>query len=77
MNTTHTAPLRCDGCGQVIGVYEPVTVVDDGLTRQTSVAAEPSIRVLPVERYHQACLGVGPSRRASARMHGDRGRSRA
>ena len=76
MNTTRTALLHCDGCGQVIGVYEPVTVVDDGLTRQTSVAAEPGVRALPVERYHQACLAVGPSRPGPARTPGDRGRSR-
>jgi hypothetical protein len=62
MDLTHPPLLRCDGCGQVLGVYEPVMVLDDGLTRQTSVAAEPSLRSLEAERYHPDCLEAGRSR---------------
>ncbi len=58
-DTTRTARLRCDRCGEVIGVYEPVTVVDGGAHRGTSVAAEPALASLPGARYHEACFTAG------------------
>jgi hypothetical protein len=50
-----TSKLRCDHCAEMIGVYEPTTVVASGVTRETSRAAEPSAVSGPLERYHHAC----------------------
>lgn len=47
--------LRCQNCGDVIGVYEPMTVVADGQARDTSRAAEPDISRGVDECYHRAC----------------------
>ncbi len=55
METTHTPMLRCDRCGQIIGVYEPVMLLNDAPARQTSLAAEPALRSHPGKRYHQGC----------------------
>lgn len=45
----------CASCGTVIGVYEPLTVVTESGTRQSSLAAEPSLAVADAEMYHHAC----------------------
>jgi hypothetical protein len=50
-------PLRCAHCGDVIGVYEPLVVVHDGVARTTSAAAEPHLGEEPGERFHRACHG--------------------
>jgi hypothetical protein len=47
--------LRCQHCGDVIGVYEPVVVLSDGQTRDTSRAAEPDHGEPVGECYHRAC----------------------
>ena len=48
--------MRCDHCGEVIGVYEPVVVVADGETLQTSCAADPELVSRELDqRYHRAC----------------------
>jgi hypothetical protein len=50
--------LRCDHCGQVIGVYEPVTVLAGGVARETSVAADPALRTSTGPRYHRICFAA-------------------
>lgn len=49
----------CDHCAEPIGVYEPVIVVVDGEVRETSRAAEPSVRSDPGQRYHRTCYLEG------------------
>jgi len=47
---------RCRHCGDVIGVYEPLVLVDeDGISRVGSCAAEPGLASEPGERYHHPC----------------------
>lgn len=46
---------RCEACRDVIGVYEPLIHVFDGLPRQTSLAAEPRIDCSGPECYHLGC----------------------
>jgi hypothetical protein len=36
-------PPRCQACGDVIGVYEPLVHLGDGFATRTSRAAEPEI----------------------------------
>ncbi|HET7051205.1 MAG TPA: hypothetical protein VFI54_23265 [Solirubrobacteraceae bacterium] len=53
---------RCEACRDVIGVYEPLVQVFDGLARQTSLAAEPEIECSGAGCYHLGCyraLGAG------------------
>jgi hypothetical protein len=47
--------LRCARCGDVIGAYEPLVVLEAGGARQTSCAAEPQLALDDGERYHRAC----------------------
>jgi hypothetical protein len=48
--------LRCEHCGDVIGVYEPMIVLHDGRARVTSKAAEhDDTWGLPAAYYHAAC----------------------
>jgi len=48
--------LRCALCSDVIGVYEPLVVVDhEGGTRRTSIAAEPRLRHDQGHYYHDTC----------------------
>ena len=51
--------LSCAHCGDVIGIYEPLIVVEEHGARQTSRAAEPELRGLPGHHYHRACYPVG------------------
>jgi hypothetical protein len=45
---------RCLRCGDVIGVYERMVVLADGVPRETSLLNEP---IRPVgECYHHACF---------------------
>jgi hypothetical protein len=46
---------RCWACDDVIGVYEPLVEVYNGLSRQTSRAAEPGSRFSSGRCYHLAC----------------------
>jgi hypothetical protein len=34
----------CTRCGEVIGVYEPMVVLEGEVARRTSLAAEPDLR---------------------------------
>jgi hypothetical protein len=46
---------RCARCGEVIGVYEPLIVVEGARPRHSSLAAEPALAGAPGELYHQGC----------------------
>ena len=55
LTARHTA-IRCNLCGEVIGVYEPLIVAVSGeTTRETSQAAEREIASRPGKHYHLAC----------------------
>lgn len=45
---------RCEHCGEVIGVYEPLVRILDGRPHHTSRALEPSSQ--DGEHYHRACF---------------------
>jgi hypothetical protein len=46
---------HCAVCNEVIGVYERLVHLNDGLARQTSRAAEPIVCRSGGECYHLAC----------------------
>jgi hypothetical protein len=48
--------LRCAICGDVIGTYEPATLVEDDAARTTSAAAEPDLDRHAGELFHAACF---------------------
>lgn len=50
-----SAVLRCTRCSDVIGVYEPVIVVDARGVRRTSLAAENLAARIGEARYHLGC----------------------
>lgn len=50
-----TPTPRCDHCDEVIGVYEPMVIVNSDEVRMTSRAAEPAIVAETGERYHRTC----------------------
>lgn len=56
--------LRCDHCGHVIGVYEPMTMLAGSAPRATSVAAEPWVVSEPGRRYHESCFATGGAEHA-------------
>jgi hypothetical protein len=54
--TLASATLRCASCGGVIGVYEPLVHVVDGIAHKTSRAADPQLsRTQAATCYHVAC----------------------
>lgn len=46
---------RCSRCGDVIGVYEPLVIVEGGGPRESSLAAEPALADASAKLYHQGC----------------------
>jgi hypothetical protein len=48
-------PLRCDHCGDVIGVYEPLVRLLDGRAYESSRAVEPDASDRGANNYHRAC----------------------
>jgi hypothetical protein len=51
------APPRCDRCGGVIGVYEPLVYLVKGSVRETSRAAEPNLSLTPAGPcFHAGCF---------------------
>jgi hypothetical protein len=48
-------PPRCSACRDVIGVYEPVMHVRDGMVTATSRASEPGILAAGGSIYHADC----------------------
>jgi hypothetical protein len=55
MERPTTVLLTCEKCGDVIGMYEPVIVVVDGVARRTSQAAELTLASEPGKHYHRGC----------------------
>jgi hypothetical protein len=54
------ATLLCAACGQVIGVYEPLVHVIDGVAHKTSRAADPHLAQSQTDAvYHLACRDLG------------------
>jgi hypothetical protein len=49
--------LRCAHCGEMLGVYERLVEVFDGMARETSRAAEPDLFDNPSSSlYHADCF---------------------
>jgi len=61
---------RCSGCGEVIGVYEPVVVREGASPRNSSLAAEPALAGAPAQLYHQACHAALAQRERRLRTEG-------
>ena len=51
-------PWRCAYCGKVIGVYEPLVVMEEDGPRHTSVAAEPELSEDRWEHHHHRCYAA-------------------
>jgi hypothetical protein len=47
--------LHCVHCGDVIGAYEPMILVEDGKPRKTSTSAEQDRDPHAGDYYHTAC----------------------
>ncbi len=47
--------LRCEHCGEVIGVYEPLVRVLDGRAYESSRALEAACLDRGGEHYHRTC----------------------
>jgi hypothetical protein len=47
--------LRCHGCGETIGVYEPVVRLTRGLAVLSSLAREPGLVSTADPCYHRRC----------------------
>ena len=60
--------FRCQGCGEVIGVYEPLVVYDGSGAHTTSRAAEPDLRASAAACYHRDCYATveQPERRTAS-----------
>jgi hypothetical protein len=58
--------LRCAHCGDVIGVYEPLVIVDQAGMRLSSRAAEPGLVGDLAEHYHRSCHETPRARDAGA-----------
>jgi hypothetical protein len=50
--------FHCQGCGEVIGVYEPLVAHDGDRARTTSRAAEPDLRANAAPYYHRDCFAA-------------------
>jgi len=48
-------PVRCQHCGDVNGMYEPLVLLTESGRRETSLAAEPDLTVALSPVYHRAC----------------------
>ena len=48
--------LRCQRCGQAIGVYEPLVTLADGQVETSSRAREPQAGAYGGASYHAACF---------------------
>lgn len=49
---------RCQHCGDVIGVYEPMVVRGPSGATRTSLAAQPELVRTEMACFHQACYQV-------------------
>ncbi len=50
-----TWPPRCGICGEIMGVYEPLVCVINGVPRETSRAGDPLLARSAEVCYHAAC----------------------
>jgi len=58
--STPLRALRCTSCSELIGVYERLVYVADGVAYETSRAAEPQLRRLHGHAYyHAGCYEPG------------------
>jgi hypothetical protein len=56
-----TAPPRCERCGEVIGVYEPLIYAHANGVHQSSRAADPGLAASATgSLYHAACYAPSP-----------------
>jgi hypothetical protein len=53
-NPTPEKP-HCVHCGDVIGAYEPMILIEDGKPRKTSTSAEQNRDRHASDHYHMAC----------------------
>jgi hypothetical protein len=51
---------RCQHCGGVIGVYEPLVLIREGGPHTTSIAAEPHLFPAVLPCYHGECYEHRP-----------------
>jgi hypothetical protein len=49
-------PVRCDHCGDVIGVYEPLVTVRDGRRLETSLLNSPELGPAGGACWHRECF---------------------
>ena len=47
--------VRCNHCGEIIGVYEPLITLMEGQALETSRAVEPLAGAMGTRIYHRAC----------------------
>jgi len=57
--------LRCVECADVIGVYEPLVMVERGGVRLTSLAAEGPLAYRGEGQYHAACYANAQTRQSA------------
>jgi hypothetical protein len=50
--------FRCQSCGEVIGVYEPLVVREENGVHTTSRAAEPDLQAIAAAYYHRDCYAA-------------------
>jgi hypothetical protein len=56
-----TTPPRCELCGEVIGVYEPLIYAHANGVRESSRAADPGLSASAAgSLYHAACYEPSP-----------------
>ena len=58
-------PLRCQDCGDVIGVYEPLVRLRENGPHTTSIAAEPELLITSEGCYHGGCYELDSAGRAA------------
>jgi hypothetical protein len=51
--------LRCSACGDAIGTYEPVVVIEPEGPRGTSLAREPELASTAAQIVHRSCADDG------------------
>ena len=57
--------VRCQRCGEVIGVYEPLVVRAGDASRESSLAADPQLSTTSKAAcYHRDCHAVRDARDA-------------
>ena len=53
-----TGTLRCQLCGDVIGMYEPLILLTNHAVRETSRTAEPGLAATAGDHYHSECYSA-------------------